>query len=64
MSWSARYEDDKKETFDDEKVLDKKLNEVVKLIENSNHMIFFTGAGISTSIGIPDFRSGLKTKSP
>ena len=32
------------------------LTEFKKLIENSSYPVFFTGAGISTDSGIPDFR--------
>lgn len=35
----------------------KYLDEVITLINNSNNILFFTGAGISTNCGIPDFRS-------
>ena len=33
-----------------------KLTEFKKLVENSSYPVFFTGAGISTDSGIPDFR--------
>ncbi len=41
------------------------LEQFVTLLAQSNHIAFFTGAGISTESGIPDFRSpgtGLWTK--
>lgn len=34
-----------------------KLSKVVKIIKDSNHIIVFSGAGISTESGIDDFRS-------
>lgn len=34
-----------------------KIEEVAEMIANSNKVIVFTGAGISTESGIPDFRS-------
>ena len=34
------------------------------MILESNHTVAFTGAGISTSTGIPDYRSGAKTVLP
>ena len=40
------------------------INEAARLIERSKSAVFFTGAGISTPSGIPDFRgmNGLWTK--
>ena len=32
----------------------KKLNQFIK---ESNHIVFFGGAGVSTESGVPDFRS-------
>lgn len=33
------------------------IEQLKRLIEESNHMVFFGGAGVSTESGIPDFRS-------
>lgn len=33
------------------------INELKKIIENSNNIVFFGGAGVSTASNIPDFRS-------
>lgn len=37
--------------------MDNKIEEYIKLIDNSNNIVFFGGAGVSTESGIPDFRS-------
>ncbi|KAK8083786.1 NAD-dependent deacetylase sirtuin-7 [Apiospora saccharicola] len=37
-------------------VMERKANTLVNYINKSKHIIVFTGAGISTSTGIPDFR--------
>lgn len=34
-----------------------KINDLEKIIESSNSIVFFGGAGVSTESGIPDFRS-------
>lgn len=33
------------------------INELKKIIDNSDNIVFFGGAGVSTASGIPDFRS-------
>ena len=33
------------------------MDELKKIIDNSNNIVFFGGAGVSTESGIPDFRS-------
>lgn len=44
--------------------MDEKISQLVGIIKNSDNIVFFGGAGISTSSGIPDFRSsnGLYSK--
>ena len=44
--------------------LDAKCQKLARLIANSRHLVAFTGAGISTSVGIPDYRGehGIRTK--
>lgn len=34
-----------------------KIKELQRIIDNSNNIVFFGGAGVSTESGIPDFRS-------
>lgn len=36
---------------------EQKINELQKILDQSSHIVFFTGAGVSTDSGIPDFRS-------
>lgn len=65
MSTTAhKTEEEKIEYFDTEEELDQKVDLLAQLIENSRHFIVFTGAGISTSTGVPDFRSGVNTVLP
>ncbi|XP_031565139.1 uncharacterized protein LOC116300405 [Actinia tenebrosa] len=54
-------DDDKKEFFESEEDLTAKLDTLCQWIKDSKHCIVFTGAGISTSTGIRDFRSGMNT---
>ena len=37
--------------------LENKIQNLKNLIEKSNNIVFFGGAGVSTESGIPDFRS-------
>ena len=37
--------------------LDQKIAELQEIIDHAKHIVFFTGAGVSTDSGIPDFRS-------
>lgn len=39
-----------------DKNLNEKINKAVQLIKSSDKIVIFTGAGISTNCGIPDFR--------
>ncbi|KAJ7389596.1 NAD-dependent protein deacetylase sirtuin-6 [Desmophyllum pertusum] len=44
------------EVFDSPEQFDQKIAEFTKLVRDSKHIVFHTGAGVSTSAGIPDFR--------
>lgn len=44
------------ENYDTERQLKKKKEAILSLIKNSKYLVVFTGAGISTASGIPDFR--------
>lgn len=37
--------------------MEDKIQELQKIIDEARHIVFFTGAGVSTDSGIPDFRS-------
>ena len=58
---AIKTEEEKTEYFDDEATLEKKINKLVKMIKKSKFFVSFTGAGLSTSAGIPDYRSGANT---
>ncbi|XP_059468422.1 NAD-dependent protein deacetylase Sirt6 [Neocloeon triangulifer] len=45
-----------KEIFDSDEEVERKLNVLVEWVKEAKHVVFHTGAGISTSAGIPDFR--------
>ena len=39
------------------KKMNNKINQLKELIQKSNNIVFFGGAGVSTESNIPDFRS-------
>ena len=45
-----------KEFEESDEEIERKTDLLVEMIKNSPHIVFHTGAGISTSTGIPDFR--------
>lgn len=57
MAHSAHETEEKvKEHYDSAEEVERKCQLLAKMIKESKHMVAFTGAGISTSAGIPDFR--------
>lgn len=62
--WASYQNDRLKEFFDEPNVLESKCIELAELIANAKHCIAFTGAGVSTGAGVPDFRSGHNTVLP
>ena len=60
-STAHKTEEEKKEYFDSPEVLDQKVSMLAEMVLTSSHMTAFTGAGISTACGIPDYRSGYNT---
>ena len=44
------------ETFDPQDLVERKVEELAQMMRSSSFIVFHTGAGISTSAGIPDFR--------
>ena len=43
-----------------------KIKQLQEIIDSSDNIVFFGGAGVSTESGIPDFRSadGIYSKTP
>ena len=58
---AIQNEEEKREYFDSPAVLDAKVTQLAQWVRECNHMTAFTGAGVSTSTGIPDYRSGYQT---
>ena len=58
---AIKTEEEKKEYIDTPEVLDQKVTQLAEWIKEAENFTAFTGAGISTSAGIPDYRSGYNT---
>lgn len=44
------------EKFDNDEMLDEKVEQLAEIMRTSRHVVFYCGAGVSTAAGIPDFR--------
>jgi NAD-dependent SIR2 family protein deacetylase len=44
------------EYFDEEEVVKQKAKQLAEMLRRAKHAVIYTGAGVSTSAGIPDFR--------
>lgn len=54
---SAHKQDDEaKEYYDDNETLTKKVTKFVEILKKSKHVVFYSGAGISTAAKLPDYR--------
>jgi len=56
MADTAINENEITEFYDSPEELDEKIKILAQYVRDSNHFVTYTGAGISTSAGIPDFR--------
>jgi mono-ADP-ribosyltransferase sirtuin 6 len=57
MAFSAhKTQEAMEELRDDPETFNRNVDAVAEMIRNSPHTVFYTGAGISTSAGIPDYR--------
>ena len=63
-STAIKNEEEKKEFFDSPEILEEKTTLLAEWIRESQSLTTFTGAGLSTACGIPDYRSGYGTVLP
>ena len=63
-SSAIKSEEEKKEYFDSAQVLDEKTTMLAEWVRECQFLTTFTGAGLSTACGIPDYRSGYGTVLP
>lgn len=49
-------EDEIREYFDEPEEVERKVKELANMVRNSKHVVAYTGAGVSTSAKIPDYR--------
>lgn len=61
MSTAHKTDEEKIEYFDSPEIFEQKVEQLAQMVKSSKYFVAFTGAGISTSTGIPDFRSGVNT---
>lgn len=59
---SETLQSDVGEVHDAPELLAEKLERLLTLCRRAEHMVVFTGAGISTSVGLPDYRGPLPAR--